>query len=231
MGKQNEIPISMSFSKLNTYESCPKRFYYTYVAEDALPVVETEQMLRGTRVHNSLEHYGRTGDDSFLTAESSKYAGIVDRLKKSSGDRYYEHKMSISKDKNPCEWDSDALWLRGIADVLIVNGDLAVCLDYKTGKPKTDTSQLNIFALLTFCHFPEVQSVSSSFLWLANDAVTSVTHERKYADLYWTALEARIGRVHESVVNNDFPTRPTKLCNWCLAKKICPDAYEERRRR
>lgn len=231
MESVSDIPISMSFSKLNTYENCPKRFYYTYVAKDALPIVETEQMQRGTRIHSSLELYGRSGDEQYLTRESHKFKGIVSRINGGNGDKYYEYQMSITKDRNPCDWDSVSLWLRGIADVLVVDGANAVCLDYKTGKPKTDTTQLMIFALLTFCHFPEVESVASSFLWLANDTYTSVEYKRKWADSYWESLEQRINKVHKSVLNDDFPTRPTKLCNWCLAQKICPDAYEERRRR
>ena len=225
------MSVSMSFSKLNNFENCPKRFYYTYIDTGALPQVETEQMKRGTRVHNSLELYGRTGDAQHLTTESKKYKDVVDRILSASGDKYYEFNMAITKSKDICSWDSPNLWLRGIADVLIVDGSTAHCLDYKTGKVKNDSTQLQIFSLLTFAHFPKVEEVNTGYLWLAHDELSAMTYSRSYLSSFWESIEARIDKVYEAIETDTFPTRPTKLCGWCQAKEICPDAYEERRRR
>jgi RecB family exonuclease len=221
----------MSFSKLNTFENCPKRFYYSYIDTEALPQVETEQMKRGTRVHTSLEMYGRTGDTAHLTAESRKYREIVDKILSADGDKYYEHNMAITKSKSPCSWDAESLWLRGIADLLVVNADKAFCFDYKTGKPKDDHTQLIIFSLLTFAHFPEVETVSTGYLWLSHDSLSAASYHRSESEYLWDSIEPRLNKVFDALNNNNFPTRPTRLCGWCQAKEICPDAYQERRRR
>lgn len=188
-------------------------------------------MAMGTRVHSNLENYAKSGDVTHLTPESNKYKNIVDRINSQSGDKYFEYMMAITADKAPCEWESEKLWFRGIADVLVVDGKTAYCLDYKTGKPKSDPTQLMIFSLLTFAHFPEVEEVNTSFLWLAFDHITSMPFKRQFANSYWEGIEARVARVHESEATNNYPTKPSKLCNWCAAKELCPDAYEERGRR
>jgi hypothetical protein len=223
-------PFPMSFSKLNTYEQCPKKFWHIYL-DQTFPQRETEQMARGTRMHSSLEHYGKTGDIAKLTAETRKFKPMMDRVREVEGDKYYEHKMAITIDKTPCAWDDEILWFRGIADVLIVNGATAYCLDHKTGKPKHDATQLALFALLTFAHFPDVEEVKSSFLWLAYDDLSHTSYQRRFADDLWRGLETRLQYVQDDIETKTFMCKPSKLCGWCPAQDICEEAYEERSRR
>lgn len=222
-------PFSMSFSKLNTFENCAKRFFYTYI--EPLPQTTSYESAVGTRVHKALENYGRTGDATHLTEESIKHKRIVDNILSRNGDKYYEYQMAIAATKEPCAWDATELWFRGIADVLVVDGNLAFCLDYKTGKPKNDPTQLTLLALLTFAHFPSVEEVKSGFLWLAHDDLSITTYQRRYSDALWGALESRIQRAQEAVAKGEYPCTPTKLCGWCPAQDICEEAYREKRKR
>ncbi len=222
-------PFSMSFSKLNTFENCPRRFFHTYI--EPLPQTDSYESAVGTRVHKSLENYGRTKDTIHLTEESLRHKRVVDNILRRSGDKYYEHQMAIAANKEPCAWDATELWFRGIADVLVVDGNLAFCLDYKTGKPKHDQTQLTLLALLTFAHFPKVDEVKSGFLWLTYDDMTTTTYGKRHSDALWIALEQRIRLAQEAVEKNDFPCKPSKLCGWCPAKDFCEEAYREKRKR
>jgi hypothetical protein len=197
--------------------------------DPTLPRVETEQMIYGTLVHNSLEKYGRTGDYADLIPAARPFKWIVDKVLSLEGDKYFEYQMAVREDRAPCEWDAEDAYLRGIADVLIVNDDVAYCLDYKTGKPKADGTQLMIFALLILEHFPRVRLVKSSFLWLAYNDITHTEYLRRYSDPLWDGLTRRIADLNLSVANNLYTTNPSKLCGWCVAKEICPDAYTAKR--
>jgi RecB family exonuclease len=213
----------LSFSKLNTFEQCPRKFFHVYI-DQTFPTRVTEQMAVGTRVHEALEHYGKAGKP--LSSEATKYKPLIDTVLAQPGEKLFEHKMAITYEKNPCAWDADALWLRGIADVLVVHNGTAICIDWKTGKPKVDSTQLTIFALLTFAHFPEVHTVKSSFVWLAHDDLSKTSFSRQYSAALWGAIENRIENVQEAVRCNTFECRPSKLCGWCPAETICPEAYE-----
>lgn len=222
-------PYPVSFSKLNCYEQCGQKFYHTYI--EPLPRTETEQMIYGTLVHNSLEKYGRSGDYADLIPAARPFKWIVDKVLSLEGDKYFEHQMAISADRAPCAWDAEELYLRGIADVLVINKGVAYCLDYKTGKPKADGTQLMIFALLVFQHFPGVRIVKSSFLWLAYNDITHTEYLLRYAEPLWDGLTRRIGDLQMAVANNLYTTNPSRLCGWCAAKEICPDAYDPKRSR
>ena len=49
-----------SFSKIKSFEQCPKKFYHLKVAKD-YKEPETEAMLYGTAVHEAAEEYIRDG--------------------------------------------------------------------------------------------------------------------------------------------------------------------------
>jgi len=226
--------MPLSFSRLNTFETCPQKFEYLYVTKQVKDT-DNEFTLYGTRVHSALEAYGRAAagltdvtqaieqlEDA--TPDIAKHYPLVRRIAERPGTKYFEHQLSVRRDHTPCGWFDADVWLRGIADVLVVDGHRAWCLDWKTGKPKSDPTQLQLFAALIFEHFPEVDEVTTSFVWLAHDDITNATHQRRFAPSLWLSLEPRFVRVQESVDLGVFKTKPSGLCPYCPAKGICADA-------
>ncbi len=130
----------------------------------------------------------------------------------------------------PCDWFADDVYVRSIADVLIVNGKDAWIGDYKTGKVKDDPTQLQLFAWMVFTHFPEVETVTATYLWLLKGEITSLRFTRQMKDALWGSLNSRLERVQQAVDMGVFPAKPTALCGWCAAQNICPDAKPSRRR-
>jgi len=100
----------------------------------------------------------------------------------------------------------------------------------KTGKVKENPTQLQLFAAMVFWHFPEVQTVKTSFIWLKFDEVTNAKYERRFLGALWGALEPRFTKVQEIIDLGVFNTKPSGLCPWCAAKDICPDARLKGRR-
>lgn len=62
--------------------------------------------------------------------------------------------MGLTENLEPCDFFSDEVWWRGIADLVIIDEeeDLAWVIDYKTGKSAryADKGQLELMALAIF---------------------------------------------------------------------------------
>ena len=218
--------IALSYSRLSTFESCPRKFEHLYVNKDVVDA-GSEATIYGTRVHEALELYGRDGTP--LTPETEKYAPMLDLILSQPGQKHFEYQMALLEDKTPCDWFDKNVWLRGIADVLIVDGKTATVVDWKTGKVKDNPTQLKLFACMVMEHFPEVEVVKSAFVWLQHHEVTQSKFERYWLPQMWGGLTPRMDAVQVANDMGVFPTRPSFLCPWCPAKTICPDAKLKRK--
>jgi len=221
MVSQNKFPIS--YSRLSTFEQCPQKFDYLYVSK-RVQDSGNQYTLFGNRVHESLEKYAKTGDPAELTRETKGYKALVDSILSKNGDKLFEHQMAIDFNEQPCDWFSPDVWLRSIADVLVIDGKTAYCFDWKTGKPRDNPAQLQLFSCMIMLCFPEVDEVKTAFVWLAHNRLDSVTYTRKQFALLWQSLNTRMEMVQQAVDLGTFKARPSGLCKWCPAQEICADA-------
>jgi hypothetical protein len=214
--------MPVSFSRLSTFENCQAQFDYMYVSK-SVQNKDNEFSLYGTRVHESLENYAR-GVTPDVTDEAKLWKPLVDKILAQKGDKYFEFEMAITRSKTPCGWSDEGVWIRSIADVLVVNGQKAYCIDWKTGKPKDNPTQLQLFAAMVFHHFPGVDEVRTSFVWLNHNKTTDVVYKRAMLPHIWLALEPRFDKLQEVVDLGVFKAKPSGLCRWCSAMAICPSA-------
>jgi len=225
--------IALSYSRLSTFEQCQAKFDYLYVSK-TVKDQGNEVSAYGNRVHEVLELYGKDELPTPLGLEAKqtlqKWGGLVDKIKSKRGEKYYEYQMAIDKRRVPTGWYDGDAYFRSIADVLVVDGDTAYCLDYKTGKVKDNPTQLQLFAAMVFAHFPNVQEVKTSFIWLKFDQVDNTTYKRDHLEALWNGLQPRLDMVKEVVDLGYFKTKPSGLCPWCPAQDICPDARLRGRR-
>lgn len=242
----NRMPLS--FSRLNVFEQCPARFDYQYVSK-RVKDSQNEASAYGDRVHKTLEALGNalTADpaDTALMTEAvtnlsagnpeteqtlAVWAPMVVNIAKRPGKKMYEHQMTINENLQPTDWFGSDVWIRSVADVLVVDGATAVCLDWKSGKVKADYTQLQLFAAMTMWHYPEVQTVKTGYVWLKFNEVTNAIYKRQYLGALWDGLRPRFDAVQAAIDLGVFPTKPSGLCPWCPAKDICPDARQPRKR-
>tara|TARA_B110000858_G_scaffold119295_1_gene136236 strand:+ start:31 stop:717 length:687 start_codon:yes stop_codon:yes gene_type:complete len=225
--------IALSYSRLSTFEQCQAKFDYLYVSK-TVKDQGNEVSAYGNRVHEVLELYGKDELPTPLGLEAKqtlqKWGGLVDKIKSKRGEKYYEYQMAIDKGRVPTGWYDGDAYFRSIADVLVVDGDTAYCLDYKTGKVKDNPTQLQLFAAMVFAHFPNVQEVKTSFIWLKFDQVDNTIYKRDHLEALWNGLQPRLDMVKEVVDLGYFKTKPSGLCPWCPAQDICPDARLRGRR-
>jgi len=224
MAKQNKF--ALSFSRLNTYRTCPMQFELVVVEKKGL-FVESDAMAYGKRVHTQLEKYGKTGNVKELTRESIKWKKLVDMIKAQPGVKQFERKITLDQDLEGVSWFDKQAWMRSILDVLVVNGDTASVLDYKTGKVKPDMLQLQMFACIVFIVFPEVETIKTGFLWLVHDQSTQVVYKRAQFDTMWGKIMELCDEIQDAIDLGVFAPKPSPLCGWCDAKHIC--SHAERR--
>jgi hypothetical protein len=218
------MSYTWSFSSLKDYINCPKQYQEIKVLKRFYKAA-TPQMTYGNEAHKAMENYVRDGTP--LAKNYSQYQPVLDVLVEKSGVKYPEHKMALDKDGNACEYNS-GYWVRGIVDLMILDGDTAFIVDYKTGSNKyADTKQLKLMALMVFAHFPQVQKIKAGLLFVAYNSFIDESYEREDIKELWANFYPDLMRLNNSYENNVWNPNPTPLCGWCPVKTC--DFYKEKR--
>ena len=138
-----------------------------------------------------------------------------------SGQLHVEKEMTLTTELTPTGWwDADA-WIRSKLDVLILKGPSAIVMDWKTGKRRPDFTQLELFALQVFAHHPEVEVVTSTFVWTQDLTTDKEVYHKRDAHVYWTRLLDRIVRIEQAAAEDNWPAKPSGLCQYCPCKNFC----------
>lgn len=205
--------IKWSYSGLKDYANCPKQYNEVKVLK-RFSKKPTQQMLYGTEVHSALENYVKDGTP--LAKNYERYKKQLDPLRDMEGEKYPEHEMALRHDKTPCGFKDPEYWVRGIADLLVVDGEQGFIVDYKTGSNKyPDPKQLQLMSLMAFAHFPQLQHIKAGLLFVAHEHFVTSEYEREKIDQYWQDFYWNLERLRLSHENNSWPANPTPLCGWC----------------
>jgi hypothetical protein len=206
-----------SYSALKEYTNCPKQYQEIKVLK-RVSKKTTTQMTYGTEVHKALEDYVRDGTP--LLKNYERFKPVLDALVEIEGTKYPEHEMALDRNKQPCAFDSEDRWVRGIVDLLIVDGDTAHIVDYKTGSNKyPDAKQLKLMALMTYAHFPEVKYIRAGLLFVMHNSFMPESYERSEIDSLWNYFTPDLERLTVSYENDTWMANPTPLCGWCPVKE------------
>ena len=238
--------LRLSFTRVDTFEQCPRRFRYQYV--DGLPQAPAPQLSFGSSIHGALEWlYDRKHpelpslDDTlqalFEAWDSTGYAE-VDRDEQL---RAYAHAREIvmafharvAAEGFRLPAATEAWFELPVGEDIVVvgaidrvdvdgSGDLHV-IDYKTNRRARsrsqvrDSLQLAIYALATRELYGRLPaSVSLDFV---------VPGVRVIVPVAELALDTVPGRLQEAArrirAGEDTPT-PNRLCDWCDYRSICP---------
>jgi len=205
-----------SYSALSEFIKCPKKYYEIRVAQNFV-VIPSEKMIYGTEVHKALEDYVKDGKE--LALNYLRFKGAVDELIAIPGDKYPEYEMALFKDKTPCAFDDPTRWVRGIVDLLIVDGDYAFIVDYKTGSNRyPDPKQLRLMSLMTFAHFPQVNKIKAGLLFVMHNTFITEEYKREDIEKSWGKFEGPLTRLDKAFETNVWPCNPTPLCGYCPVK-------------
>ena len=219
------MSFTWSFSSLKEYVNCPRQYHEVKVLKRFEKKV-TQQMTYGTEVHKACEDY--VGEGKPLAKNYQHFQPILDALLEIDGTRYPEHEMGLYRDGSACAFDDPERYVRGIVDLLIVDGEMAYIVDYKTGSNKyPEPKQLKLMALMTFAHFPEVKRIKAGLLFIVQNSFMDEEYTRDQIDLLWGAFLPTLIQLESSYDNNVWNPKRTPLCGWCPVKTC--EFYKERK--
>ena len=209
----SSVQFTWSYSALKDYINCPRQYHQVRILK-AYTKKNTQQILYGKEVHKALEDYVREGKP--LLKNYEVYKPTLDALLETSGIKYPEHEMALTVDGAPCGFYDNNRWVRGVADLIIVDDDHAFIVDYKTGSDRyPDLKQLKLMALMTFAHFPEVNFIKAGLLFIVRNSFVNESYERKNIDLMWKSFDDDLTKLKISMETDIWNPNPTPLCGWC----------------
>lgn len=210
--------FTWSYSSLGLFQQCPRKYYHLRVLKD-VKEPETTAILYGKEVHLALEEYIRDGKP--IPPQFKEFTEVADMLKAIPGEKLCEHKMGLTKDIQACGFFDENVWFRGVADLLIINGDTARVIDYKTGKSSefADRKQLELMALAVFKHFPKVRKVKGGLMFLIANDFVKADYDKKDAPLAWLKWIQETDLILNAHDTNVWNAKPNFTCRkFCLVK-------------
>jgi hypothetical protein len=133
-------------------------------------------------------------------------------------------------------WGAGYSWRRRVVSVTALPAQLTQCVavdsddhtflcgnkfvpTHNTGKRRPDFDQLELFSLLVWQHYPEIQTCKTSFVWTKDKKIDTETFTRANANKMWENVMSRIRRVYKAQESNNWPAKPSGLCSFCDVAK------------
>jgi len=207
--------FTWSFSSLKDYINCPKQYQEVKVLKRYVKY-PTEQMRYGTEVHKACEDY--VARDIPLAKNYQRFQSTLDSLRAIPGVKYPEHQMALSSAKEPCAYGK-GYWVRGIVDLLIVDGNEAFIIDYKTGKSAkyADTKQLKLLAACVFTHYPEVKVIKAGLLFVVSKEFIKEEYTTHHRLAYFEQFKPLVNQLDACIENGVWNPKRNFTC-----PKHCP---------
>ena len=212
------MKVKWSHSSLKDFEGCARRYHEVKVLKK-YPTPETEQIIYGKELHAAAEHYVKDGTP--LPEQFAFMVPVLEALMSKPGRKLPEHEMALTDTLRPCDFKSSDVWVRGVADLLIIDDDNLTgwVVDYKTGNNKyPDTDQLVLMSLLVFAHFPHIRQVNSALLFVVKESMVKYKMSVDDVPNHWQRYRERVAKLAACFDHNVWNPTQTPLCNWCAVK-------------
>lgn len=222
-----------SYSKISTFNSCPRKFKFSYIDKIKVPQ-NMDALIKGSTIHYCLENLNLPVNNYSEGVKNNikkfpEVLSIVENFKNSElGKKYLyniekkpiqEYKIGLNENMEPYKYSKDALFY-GIVDYICILKDstdknlLHIC-DFKSGKYKEqnyqDYNQLLFYAIYFFEQY-KVQKIKITFIYvehnLENELLLTIDNLENYKNI----LKNNINEIENAV---EFQNNETVLCNWC----------------
>lgn len=225
---QAQGPMAWSYSRLQVYRECPRKFYYKFIERLIEP--QGDAASRGQEVHELFEHYARGGGVEFkekVHTDCLKWLEHTRELKP-----IIEEGFAFDQSWQRTEYFAKNVACRVKMDLFYqvsrppkkaphkYTGKLpiAISLDYKTGKidPEKHAEQLKLYALSGLLILPEVSAVQTGVWYVDHEAKPRFMAEFGRSQLtmlkrYWEGETKRLFK------DRVYRATPSTTCSWCYA--------------
>ena len=151
----------------------------------------------------------------------------LDRLVAIPGEKLCELKMGVKKQDGrlvACDFFDPDVWFRGVADLVIINGDMGYITDYKTNKNSkyADMRQLKLMAAALFLKFPQLKKIKLSLFFVVCKDFVKDKVEKEVGLEIFAELSPLLTALEAAYENDIWNPKRNGLCrNWCAVKE-CP---------
>ncbi len=209
-------PFTWSYSALNDYENCPKRYAHARFYCDS-PFRDSEALRWGYRVHRAGELFlqGRNPDDDEALKPVEPY---VTAMLRSGHFPEAELAITLTEDFRTTTWWAEDAWLRVKIDVVLTKAKTTALLyDYKTGATiRDDPAQLKLCAAVLSTVRPHLEHFEGKYIWTAHKTTTGIDPVVKNdVPKLWGEFLPIVARMQQAWDNDHFPAKPSGLCPWC----------------
>ena len=208
-------PTAWSYSRLESSETCPRKFWHLSVQKD-LKEEESSYQIEGKETHTSFANFLKKGTP--LPLHLRHHESAMRAIAALPGEKVIEQQLCLNASWQPVDWFAKDAWLRVISDLTQLNGRSAIVWDWKTGKPKDDFTQLKLNAAVTMHLAPEVEEVRLNYYWTKTRSLTPGRLLRSELPEFWGGILKRVATYQARFDKNDFPPNPNPFCKGCIVK-------------
>lgn len=222
-----EYPIS--FSRLDTFIKCPRRYYYQYIKNVGKPKFFNEDNLEfGANLHEALQKYFESSPYKFNKDEFLQiYTNYEDtqlvlknelfkiRLSKFEKEQnlHFQKGFSVWKRELKIQSEFNGLPIEGQIDRVDINGDEIWLIDYKSGNLDNQSFQLAFYEMLYLAEFH--QEAKGYFYSLKDNKFEP--NNKKIDE-----LSQILNELKELSGNQICFSQNTKNCSqWCPYQTLC----------
>ncbi|NBQ13226.1 MAG: PD-(D/E)XK nuclease family protein [Proteobacteria bacterium] len=211
--------FAWSYSALKNFETCPKRHWHISIAKDVVEP-ESSALREGNELHKAFD--ARLREKKPLPMTMAVHESMLATIEAAPGETYSEAKMAITREFQPATFFARNVWMRTVVDCTKVNGEEARVFDWKTGKPKDDSTQLAIMAAAIFANQPQVQRIKAALVFVGYTEVIAEGFTREGMSEVWAELIPRVAALESALKSTSFPARPSGLCRRYCPVRVCP---------
>jgi hypothetical protein len=210
-----------SYSSIKTFDQCPKKYYHLKVLKDVKDE-GSDATVYGNEAHKAAEEFIKLGVP--LPAKFSYLQKILNSLNAIQGEKHCELELGIAVTDTgyiPCAFSDTGRWWRGIADLLIINGESAFLVDYKTSKNAkyADTKQLDVLAGAVFTHYPQLKKLKSALAFVVSNEFVRKEHTADMAKSYLATFTNELERLAGAEETGVWNAKSSPLCAYCPVTK------------
>jgi len=217
--------IALSYSRLNTYKSCPNKFKLQYIDKAFPDDSDNPNFVRGNRVHKQLENYvmwlnsNKTIEKPKLGREALNVLPIVDLIYESYSTVLPEQQLAITKEWKKTGWFAHNVYFRAILDLIAFKGTHALIVDYKTGKVRDYDGfggQLHLNAAMLFGVDSNIMDITVAYLFADHKQTIKVHFTRDQFESFKAHFDDYYIRVNKETM---WEPKINQYCKWCPATR------------
>lgn len=241
--RQSNESLSLSYTKIDNYQSCPLLYRFRYVLKVRAPKAAAPTF--GQVVHETLQRFyerimnGKKVDEAVLLDLYDKYwklEGYAEEMEEKKyrrkGEEQLKNYYSLHKDSLRAPLHIERSFLFSVDDIYVTgkidridrldNGRLEF-IDYKTGKTKSRKEvdkdlQMSIYAVAAQYDLPDEEVEQLSFYYLDTNEKISTSRNGEQIE---ETIEL-IKEVAKNIRNEAFDPVEGNQCTWCPYTWICP---------